>query len=315
MTAVEILKVLHQHGEEVRAENFSKVFDEKSIGYLYKVLELEYSFLELSRVKESTMAYSEMTQQASSALRSLAHIPTETREKDPEKKEIIKKIKNLVKSSIAFKHEKEIQESIIKQSKREDDDEFDDFDLEKEFNLSNEPEHDLGIESSRRNIEEDFLDEKHLGLKIEKAAQHQEFSMLDHASAKESSVANKSLNRRLYDITAKLNDLKQEELNRIMLKYSNAPLTLNLLADFQVLLSCLFGKGEAQKHVELWVHRRTGDAFNQAAEEKQAKKKSKKLKPVESSSKEKSAGPFRTEVEEQVEEMKRMVREFFIKLD
>lgn len=308
MTAVDILKVLHQHGEDVRIENFSKIFDEKSIQYLYKVLDLEYKLTELSKIKESTVFHSEVSQPISSAFRSLIHSSSEQREKDPEKKEIQKRIKTLVSSSIAFTREKETQDSVMKlQIIRGDDDEFDDFDLEKEFNLSQE-----SPESSRKHIlDNDFLDERHLGLKVEKAAQFQEFSMPDYASARESSGVNPTLNRKIYDMSANLNDLKQEELNRLISSYSNAPLTLNLLADFQVLLSCLFGKDDAQRHVEHWVHRRTGDAFNQAAEEKLFKKKTNKLKIVENS----GQGSQKTEVEEQVEEMKRMVREFFIKLD
>lgn len=311
MTAVEIIRVLHQHGEDVRAENFSKIFDQKSIAYLYKVLDLENKFSELSRVKESTVVNSDYSQPITSAFRSLIHMSTEQRDKDPEKKEIVKRITSLVSSSIAYTREKEIQESIFKTKKNPEDDDFlEDFDLEKEVNLSYD-----SPERSLRHVPEDFLDEKHLGLKVEKAAQFQEFSLPDYASARESSAVNNSLTRRMYDISATMNDLKKEELNRVIQVYSNAPLTLNLLADFQVLVSCLFGKGDAQKHVEHWVHRRTGDAFNQAAEEKLAKKKTNKLKPVAHSNSEIGSGPQRTEVEEKVEEMKRMVREFFIKLD
>lgn len=294
MTAVDILKVLHQHGEEVRTENFSRIFDQKSIAYLYKVLELEYGYAELSRVKESTLAQSS----AASALRSAA--AGEVREKDPERKAITSRIKSLVSGSIASQHNKEIQESVLRVPKREDDDDFDAFELERDFNLSDhEP------ETSARQIEEDFLDEQHLGLTVDKAAQHQEFSMPD-ASQREPSAATGGLQRRLFDISARLNDLKLAELQRLQAKYSAAPLTLTLLADFMVLVSCLIGKAAAQQTIEQWVHRRTGDAFNQAAEQKALKKKANAS----------DARPgFRADIEEQVEEMKRMVREFFIKLD
>lgn len=257
------------------------------------------------------MYNSECSQPLSSAYLSLVHSSKVQRGKDPEKKVIQSRISNLVSNSIASLREKELHESILKNPfGRRDDDEFDDFELEKEFS----PSFDSRL-ISEKNIPEDFLDEKKLGLKIEKVAEYQEFTMPDYGSGRETSAPNVSLSRRMFDLTAVLNDLKQEELNRLSHKYSNAPLTLEMLGDFQVLLSCLIGKGEAQKHVELWVHRRTGEAFNLAAEEKVARKKNNKQRHQERSELVDGFGLQKTEIEEKMDELKRMVKEFFIKLD
>lgn len=308
MTAVDILKILHQHGEEVRADNFAKIFDEKSIAFLYKVLDYEYKYSELSTVRESTLPVSNASNQLSSAYRSLLRT-SEPREKDPEKKEILKKISHLVTSSIASIREKEVQASILGLPCKEEDD-VDDWELDQEFNSSQE-----SPLVCNKHIQDNFLDERKLGLKIEKVEEFNEFSLPDFVSGRDSTQIYPSVTRKMFDITATLNDLKQEELRRLVQIYSSATLSLTLIADFQVLLSCLFGKEEAQKHVEHWVHVRTSEWFNQVAEDKVAKKKTKNPRQAESIEPSVGLGLGKTEVEMKVEEMKKMVKEFFIKLD
>lgn len=317
MTAVEIIRVLKAHHEDVREENFAKIFDSKSIEYLYKVLELENQFNDLSKIKESTLLASEGSQPLSSAVRSsmLYSSSSQVREKDPEKKEIQRRIKQLVTRSIAVCREEEMRKSMAKKKKQTDsEDDYDFYDFEQELNSHSQ------VEASEKNIpdlsHEEFLNEKELGLEIEKGAVHQEFSMNDYLSKREASVAGQSVIGKMYNLSSYLDKLKREELKRVTDLYSNLPLTLTLLADFMVLLSCLFGKEASQKHVEKWIHQRTREAYHQAAEEKASKKRQANSRLVsDHNGYELNQGLKKTELEEKVEEMNRMVREFFVNLD
>lgn len=321
MTVVDVIRVLYAHGEEVREENFALIFDRKSIEYIYKALELENIFNDLSRVRESTVYMSEHSQPQSSALRSSVLFSSSAqREKDPEKKEIQKRIKELVSGSIAVCREQEesrLKANMTKKQQDSDDDDFDMYEFDQDFNPSNSQ---VGVSDQEFNEisrdPEDFLNENNLGLKIERGALNQEFSMPDYLSGQESSMGARGINRKMFDASAALEKLKNDELKRLMTKFSNSPFTLPLLADMLVLLSCLFGKAEAQKQVEQWVHRKTGEAYNQAADEKISKKI---LSNSKTSSNrggyEPEQGLKKTNLEEKVDEMNKMVREFFVKLD
>lgn len=326
MTVVDVIRVLHHHGEEVRAENFSSIFDRKSIEYIYRALELENLFNDLSRVKESTMYGSEYSKPISSAIRSsMIHSISDQREKDPEKKEIQRRIHQLVSGSITAcrdVEESKLKASVAKRPVDSDSEDFDLYEFDPELNPDLNPSSSRIGGTSRQDLfeksheNEDFLNENNLGLKIEKGALNQEFSMADYMSGKVSSHDSKGINRKMFDVSAALEKMKNEELKRIMTKYSNSAFTLSQLADLLVLLSCLFGKGDSQKQIERWVHRKSGEAYNHAADEKMSKKILAQAKSTSShAGYDLDQGLKKTDLEQKVEEMNKMVREFFVKLD
>ena len=101
--------------------------------------------------------------------------------------------------------------------------------------------------------------------------------------------------RNLFDITATLADMQKLEQDRLLTIANSKPMTPQLVNDMMVLFSCLFGKSLAKTVLEVWLNKRTGDIFNAAAGERAERRKD--------------------GIEVEVENMKRLFREFFVKLD
>jgi hypothetical protein len=304
MTAVEVIRFLRNQGEDVYAENFSKIFDEHSIAYLFKAMELENRFMEYSKNKSSMIGnYPE--QSNVSEYISECSIPapgsSTSRVKDPVKKFMIRKIDSMVRGSICTaRNEKSSNPHYY--ALHTEDMELNNYKPQSQGDVSHEP----NSKSIKDIDSDDFLDENNLGgLEVLRAEGEQEF-MSHERSATAVPGSKITLQSQLFEISLTLNEMKNAEEARVLQIYNQQPLTISLVGDLMVLLSCLFGKGVARKTVETWVYKKTGEVFNQAAD---VRKEKRRIDPSH------NGGADSKNVDHQVEEIKKMVRDFYTKLD
>lgn len=277
-----MLRTLQRQNEDVRGENFAKIFDDRSILYITKVLDLENKFNDLAKLRASDQSRFVSSAMGQSSFMNNSML----REKDPVRKQIESRISSLVKSALSQSATKRnLPRTSGKASKNK----------KSESGLGEGSENPGSGENSEAEEadQEDFLDEQKLGFKIEKAEQELEMhgSDLNDPPGSDMSLVTRSL----FDITATLADMQKLEQERLLAIANSRPMTPQLVNDMMVLFSCLFGKSLAKTVLEVWLNKRTGDIFNAAAGERAERRKD--------------------GIEVEVENMKRLFREFFVKLD
>ena len=276
-----MLRTLQRQNEDVRPENFAKIFDDRSILYITKVLDLENKFNDLAKLRATDQSRVMSSAMGQSSFMNNSML----REKDPVRKQIESKISSLVKSVITQASTKrKVPRTAGQGSKNK----------KSESGVGDGSEQPGSGENSEVDEEqEDFLDEQKLGFKIEKAEQELEMhgSELNEPAGSDMSM----VTRNLFDITATLADMQKVEQERVLNIANSKQMTPQLVNDMMVLFSCLFGKSLAKTVLEVWLNKRTGDIFNAAAGERAERRKD--------------------GIEIEVENMKRLFREFFVKLD
>ena len=92
MTTVEVVRVLHKHDEEVKADCFDRIFDEQSIEYIFQNLVLENEYIQLQKTRKNiSHAFQSSTQ-------------SDHRVKDSGMKHIKSRIDQIVKSTIELSY-------------------------------------------------------------------------------------------------------------------------------------------------------------------------------------------------------------------
>lgn len=276
-----MLRTLKTQGEDVKPENFSKIFDEKSIAYMIKVLELENQFNDYAKLRGT-----DPSRIGSSVMNHSSFLDNSLfREKDPERKIIESKISSMVKSVIVKdiedrnpsrsgtfakgKHRSETSGGPLSRSSKS----YEDYD------------------GTRSDHGEDFLDEQRIGFKIEKVENEIEM----HGSEYNEFYEGSSITRRLFDITSMLAEMQKSEIERLISIANNKQISVSLVNDLLVIFSSLFGKNIARVELERWLNKKVAELFKVVSGERAERRKE--------------------GIESEVDDMKRIFREFFVKLD
>jgi hypothetical protein len=241
LTVIEVLRYLRGQQEDVRAENYSVIFDEKSIQYIQQVLENETKFKNLSRVRNSVL---------STSMRGLqSKVEEAPRPKDPIRKEIESKTSELIRSAI------DVNRSRVK-GKRS-------------------PRNRGSENAGAYPAEDEFLRKDILqGVELIRAPEQagdDEFFQIGELSNRDSIILDpaerQELGKSIFEVTSLLNKISTQEINRLLVNFINKGFYPEVAEQLMILLSCLFGKRAAHKAMGIYIHKKTRETFLAAAEE------------------------------------------------